>query len=47
MLDECLDAESGLRTRELEFIEDLDGRRHRPLSDKQHDWLLDIASKLP
>ncbi len=47
MLDEAIDAESGLRPRELDFIEDLDERyRNCDLSPKQSAWIGNIADRL-
>ena len=45
MLDECLNAESGLTPWEIDFIESMETLRTRDLSDRQSDILLDIASR--
>ncbi len=39
MLDDLLDAESGLTAWEMDFIGDLDNRRGRKLTEKQADAL--------
>ena len=47
LLDDLLQVESGLRPRELEFIEDLDGNwRGKKLSEKQNNWLELIHDRL-
>jgi hypothetical protein len=47
MLDECLNAESGLSGWELDFVENLDQNfRDRPLSEKQVDRLIEINAKV-
>lgn len=47
MLDETMDAESGLSERELEFLEDLDNNyRDRDLTGPQSRWLASIASRV-
>ena len=46
MLDECLNANSGLTNWEIEFLDDLDDRRDRTLSDKQLACLERINEKV-
>lgn len=46
MLDELLDCESGLTEWEVEFIDSLDCKRQRPLTQKQSDKLLDIWERV-
>ncbi len=47
MLDECLDAESGLSAWELDFIDNLDHNwRGRDLTERQHETLERIVGKV-
>ena len=46
-LDELMaNEDAGMSARELEFVESLDGRRGRNLTDKQKDWLKAIWSRV-
>ena len=47
MLDECLNAESGLTPGEITFVESMDDKRDVKLSWRQSECLYGIASKLP
>ena len=45
-LEICLQADSGMSGKELDFIEDLDHvYRDRIISEPQHDWLKAIAER--
>lgn len=46
MLDEILEAETGLTGWEMDFIESLDKIRDCPLTEKQIDILIKINSKV-
>ncbi len=46
MLDECLNQEQGLTPWELDFIDDMEKRRGRELTEKQAACLSRIASDL-
>ena len=39
MLDDLLNAESGFSGKELDFIEDMDGKRNLTWTEKQIAWL--------
>ena len=39
VLDDLLDAESGFSGKELDFIEDMDGKRNLTWTEKQIAWL--------
>lgn len=43
VLDDLLKIESGLNPKELDFIEDMDGKRDRIWTEKQIQWLDDIT----
>jgi len=45
MLDDLLAVESGLRGKDVDFLESLDENREFPLSQKQLDWLDDLAGR--
>lgn len=48
-LDELLEIaeedRTPLRERDIEFLQSLDGRRDRKMSDKQADWFDDLVQK--
>lgn len=46
LLDDLLDAESGLHGREIDFIDSLDRSRNIELSVKQEAWLRRIADRV-
>lgn len=39
VLDDLLACEGGMSGKELDFIEDMDSKRHLAWSEKQIDWL--------
>jgi len=39
VLDDLLKCEGGLSAREIEFLDDMDGKRNLVWSDKQIEWL--------
>lgn len=45
-LDSLLDVESGLSDREIEFLDSIDKKRDRPLTEKQANWLDSIYERL-
>ncbi len=46
MLDEILDLDSGLNSRELKFVEDMDKKRGYSISEAQANWIKLISERL-
>lgn len=46
VLDDLLACEGGLSVREMEFIEDMDGKRNLVWTEKQMDWLDMICQRV-
>jgi hypothetical protein len=46
VLDDLLQCESGMSGRELDFIEDMDTKRHLHWTEKQIDWLDGIYERI-
>lgn len=45
ILDELMEVDSGLRGKDIDFLDSLDRQRERNLSQKQLDWLNDLADR--
>lgn len=47
MLDDLLDKDEGLGSKEIDFIENLSKNyQNRSLSERQHDWLVNIWDRV-
>lgn len=46
ILDDLLEVEVGMSGREIDFIKSMDEHRDREITERQHDWLLDLGDEL-